>query len=1058
MPSLESTMNEEPFPVDHGASSEADSMDAAAADLGADIPRAEAVVVACRFRPEDHNERKKGGKSAKMFNITVDEASDMIVLEENAFDKSKDTWGTSGVTGRNPQRIFHLDKVFDSDATQSRVFNEAARNPVLWVSRGYNASIFAYGQTGTGKTHTMFGPDKKGADRGIIPRAVELLFYELNKMEEIDELSVSCSFLEIYREHILDLFAAAEKGPALNSTANLEAYLSGSMFVGGGQESQENLALAASSLRLRENTVRGVFAEGLIERELDNPDMVVPLIRSAEQYRKTACTAMNQRSSRSHTVFTITVLQRLKDRNVRISKLNLIDLAGSENLSKSQAQGKAMKETGNINKSLSALGNVIYALTDRRRTHVPYRDSTLTFLLRDSLGGNTKTVLLVTASPHAFNYQETLSTLKFAQRAKKVKNKPIVNEVESVEQLKAIILELRARLVSRDARIKELEGVLNSIKQGASVEDVAGQLERAAEKERRINQRETLLMEHIRRLEAMSPDETDGDVHEEFVQNTVALNVLQEGAVFTKFKYRAFFLSKPTRKRLIYDQYRETLYYHDAKKKPGFKGKAIPLKRITGVSAGKSSKTFESGEAAKADERRSFSVILTDRTLDFQADDEETRDLWVAAFVHLTSREEKKVARINKQIRGRVLSQSGRVDLPPIPKVKDIQPLGSTLSHDMHDSKSFTEDEEWGNLTAPIPISNLNHTSAFQFNNEDDDDDDEDLDNRSVATLNDGDLPSHRKPSSRRGSQASLRGENESTASSKHRSARHRKSKSMSNTGTWSSSLRSPSSVSSKRSRSAHGSKRKSSRKSATLRSKSNPRGGRKSRSCGRNGKAQKDRSTPKQRIRKKKRDAVAGPVEVESPPPQSHRNIHRGDSTAEPSETVARKAFVSDSPPPSAPIGIFDGDDDEEYFDQEIADVPSTYQRDDPSVRSITDERSYRSGFSDSDEEEDVPLPPSSTPSDDDEVDFEEERSPSLVGASSVRSHSSGGRGALDGIDGPKVVPTTAGVFVGRRVVKTEPKMLSSSDFSGEGSLNDNQVGEPDENDYQQTMAAFFN
>lgn len=210
---------------------------------------------------------------------------------------------------------------------------------------------------------------------------------------------VKCTFLEIYKETIRDLIGTA------------------------------------TNLRIRQGE-NGNYVQGLSERYVTTSEEILSIIDDGAQNRIVASTALNSVSSRSHAVFTITILQTLTDGSISCSKLNLVDLAGSENVSKSEVQGLALSEAQMINKSLSSLGNVINALTEKGRDHIPYRDSRLTYLLQDSLGGNAKAILISTASTNINMYNETLSTLKFASRAKQIKNQPKVNRQKNHDTLR----------------------------------------------------------------------------------------------------------------------------------------------------------------------------------------------------------------------------------------------------------------------------------------------------------------------------------------------------------------------------------------------------------------------------------------------------------------------------------------------------------------------------------------------------------------------------------------------------------------------------------------------
>jgi len=279
----------------------------------------------------------------------------------------------------------------------------------LQVMQGYNCTVFAYGQTGTGKTFTMEGGDgrddpdmtwENDPTAGIIPRALAQLFDEL-RMQQEAEFSVRVSFLELYNEDIFDLLSATDD---------------------------------LTKLRLYEDSARkgSVIIQGLEEMQVQNKKEVYTILERGSKKRQTAATLMNAHSSRSHTIFTVTV--HMKESNgvdgeevLRIGKLNLVDLAGSENVGRSGAVDKRAREAGNINQSLLTLGRVITCLVERT-PHIPYRESKLTRLLQDSLGGRTKTSIIATVSPAGINLEETLSTLDYAHRAKNITNKPEVNQ------------------------------------------------------------------------------------------------------------------------------------------------------------------------------------------------------------------------------------------------------------------------------------------------------------------------------------------------------------------------------------------------------------------------------------------------------------------------------------------------------------------------------------------------------------------------------------------------------------------------------------------------------
>ncbi|KAA0724089.1 Kinesin-like protein KIF15-A [Triplophysa tibetana] len=326
-------------------------------------------------------------------------------------------------------RNFTYDHVADMNTSQEEVFSSVAKNIVESCVNGYNGTIFAYGQTGSGKTFTMLGPSEvdnfSDELRGVIPRSFEYLFFliqrEVEKSGGMKSFLCKCSFIEIYNEQIYDL-----------------------------------LDSVSTSLFLRENIKRGVFVEGAGERYAASAAEAYQVLSMGWRNRRVASTSMNRESSRSHAVFTMTLESketRQEVVNIRTSQLNLVDLAGSERQRDTHAEGSRLKEATSINLSLMCLGQVIMALVDvsnGKNRHICYRDSKLTFLLRDSLGGNAKTYIIANVHPGSRCFGETLSTLQFAQRAKLIKNKAMVNEDTqgNVRQLQAEVRKLKEQLAN----------------------------------------------------------------------------------------------------------------------------------------------------------------------------------------------------------------------------------------------------------------------------------------------------------------------------------------------------------------------------------------------------------------------------------------------------------------------------------------------------------------------------------------------------------------------------------------------------------------------------------
>uniref|UniRef100_A0A7N0TDF2 Kinesin motor domain-containing protein n=1 Tax=Kalanchoe fedtschenkoi TaxID=63787 RepID=A0A7N0TDF2_KALFE len=330
-----------------------------------------------------------------------------------------------------PETRFTFDHVACETVDQETLFRMAGLPMVENCLSGYNSCMFAYGQTGSGKTYTMLGEIDEleinpSPHRGMTPRVFEFLFgriraEEETRKEEKLKYSCKCSFLEIYNEQITDL-----------------------------------LDPSATNLHLREDMKKGVYVDNLSEFEVQSVTDILMLLSQGASNRKVAATNMNRESSRSHSVFTCVIeSQWEKDAttNLRFARLNLVDLAGSERQKASGAEGERLKEAASINKSLSTLGHVIMVLLEvahGKPKHVPYRDSKLTFLLQDSLGGNSKTMIIANVSSASCCATETLNTLKFAQRAKLIQNNAVVNEDSSgdVSALQQQIRILKEELVA----------------------------------------------------------------------------------------------------------------------------------------------------------------------------------------------------------------------------------------------------------------------------------------------------------------------------------------------------------------------------------------------------------------------------------------------------------------------------------------------------------------------------------------------------------------------------------------------------------------------------------
>lgn len=379
------------------------------------------IQVVCRVRPATQREQQANGSCRC---VSVAEDGKTIVLATKPTNK-----------------LFTFDHASGEDSTQEEIF-ECVGKPITQAClEGFNGTVFAYGQTGSGKTFTTFGPSAvlensmdpsdpaAMSQRGLVPRVLEYLFDSIGSKERAagGQLTYSCrcSFYEIFNERVFDLLdAGASCGP--------------------------------NGLSVREDTRKGVYVEGLMEEGVDTPQAATEILNQGYRNRHVGETAMNRESSRSHAVFTLVIQakEEIKEEDLtrtRAARFNLVDLAGSERQKSTNTCGDRLKEASNINGSLSTLGQVISALVEKsqgRERHVGYRNSKLTFLLRDSLGGNSKTMLVAAVSPADMNFAETLSTLKFAKRAKMIKNMAVKNEDTSgsIEALKAELVLLRQQL------------------------------------------------------------------------------------------------------------------------------------------------------------------------------------------------------------------------------------------------------------------------------------------------------------------------------------------------------------------------------------------------------------------------------------------------------------------------------------------------------------------------------------------------------------------------------------------------------------------------------------
>mmetsp|Transcript_30218 Transcript_30218/g.77019 ORF Transcript_30218/g.77019 Transcript_30218/m.77019 type:complete len:778 (-) Transcript_30218:440-2773(-) len=369
------------------------------------MSHSECVKVVVRCRPLNQKELNDGRQRI----VEMETRTGQVTLQNPKADASE------------PPKSFTFDAVYDWNCTQKEIYEQTAKPIVNSVMEGYNGTIFAYGQTGTGKTHTMDG----GASpelQGIIPRTFQHVFETVEGSSDAQWM-VRASFLEIYNEEVRDLLSKDPK----------------------------------NKLEVKEHKDSGVYVKGLNAFVVKGVPELNNVLEVGKKNRSVGATLMNQDSSRSHCIFCITIETidsgaANPDGHIRVGKLNLVDLAGSERQSKTGATGDRLKEATKINLSLSALGNVISALVDGKSGHIPYRDSKLTRLLQDSLGGNTKTVMVANMGPADWNYDESLSTLRYANRAKNIKNKPRINEDPKDAMLREFQDEIKRLKALLDAR------------------------------------------------------------------------------------------------------------------------------------------------------------------------------------------------------------------------------------------------------------------------------------------------------------------------------------------------------------------------------------------------------------------------------------------------------------------------------------------------------------------------------------------------------------------------------------------------------------------------------
>ncbi|XP_036327886.1 kinesin-like protein Klp68D [Rhagoletis pomonella] len=372
----------------------------------------ECVQVVVRCRPISNREQTEGSEEVVAVYPNRGVVEIMNLIEAN----------------KEQTKMFTYDAAYDASASQINLYNEVVFPLVSSVLEGFNGCIFAYGQTGTGKTFTMEGVRGHDELKGIIPRTFEQIWLHINRTENFQFL-VDVSYLEIYMEELRDLLKPNSK--------HLEVRERGS----------------------------GVYVPNLHAVNCKSVDDMLNVMHIGNKNRTVGFTKMNEHSSRSHAIFMIRIeMCDIETNTIKVGKLNLIDLAGSERQSKTGASAERLKEASKINLALSSLGNVISALAENS-PHVPYRDSKLTRLLQDSLGGNSKTIMIANIGPSSYNYNETLTTLRYASRAKTIQNKPVKNEdpqdaklkeyQEEIERLKLLIAPKQQQRTEKTAKKRQ---------------------------------------------------------------------------------------------------------------------------------------------------------------------------------------------------------------------------------------------------------------------------------------------------------------------------------------------------------------------------------------------------------------------------------------------------------------------------------------------------------------------------------------------------------------------------------------------------------------------------
>lgn len=386
--------------------------------LFSESPRLELLPASPRVTGENHNIKVV----CRIRPLTKYESSRLIV----------ETFNDDGLAihGKDYSSTFTFDRVFGPSSLQHQIYDYSIKQTLESFLDGYNGTVLTYGQTGSGKSYTMFGPSPKGDHRGVVPRIIEDIFSHIADSSSNVQYTVGVSYMEIYMEQLRDLLDPLEK-----------------------------------AFTIHEDKESGVFVKGMSQMFVSSAEEMELLLQLGSSNRQVASTQMNFESSRSHAIFQIKLSQ--KDTllgSTKTSTLFLVDLAGSEKVTKTGAVGQNLQEAKKINSSLSVLGLVIKSLTDGTSTHVPYRDSKLTRILQESLGGNSRTTLIINCAPSEDHEIETLSTLRFGSRAKRIKNVVHINTELGMSQLKLRIAHLEQQNDKHVEHIQTLEHELTELR------------------------------------------------------------------------------------------------------------------------------------------------------------------------------------------------------------------------------------------------------------------------------------------------------------------------------------------------------------------------------------------------------------------------------------------------------------------------------------------------------------------------------------------------------------------------------------------------------------------